>query len=113
MTFALIEGNSFYCSWERVFDPYLKGRPVIVLSHNDGCAVARAAEAKALSIRMGEPFFRIRELCKRERVAVFYHTLGHDTDQPQRSVSTTVHLIEAINDTIILVMAAEAGARQI
>ncbi len=63
MTFALIDGNSFYCSCERVFDPHLEGRPVIVLSNNDGCAVARTAEAKALGIRMGEPFFKIRDLC--------------------------------------------------
>jgi nucleotidyltransferase/DNA polymerase involved in DNA repair len=53
MTFALIDGNSFYCSCERVFDPKLEGRPVIVLSNNDGCAVARTVEAKALGIRMG------------------------------------------------------------
>lgn len=71
MTFALIDGNSFYCSCERVFDPKLEGRPVIVLSNNDGCAVARTAEAKALGIRMGEPFFKIRDLCRREGVAVF------------------------------------------
>lgn len=71
MTIALIDGNSFYCSCERVFDPRLENRPVIVLSNNDGCAVARTAEAKALGIRMGEPFFKIRALCKQEGVAVF------------------------------------------
>uniref|UniRef100_UPI00186A0691 Y-family DNA polymerase n=1 Tax=Aureimonas psammosilenae TaxID=2495496 RepID=UPI00186A0691 len=68
---ALIDGNSFYCSCERVFDPKLDRRPVIVLSNNDGCAVARTAEAKALGIRMGEPFFKIRDLCRDEGVAVF------------------------------------------
>ena len=68
---ALIDGNSFYCSCERVFDPKLATRPVIVLSNNDGCAVARTAEAKALGIRMGEPFFKIRDLCRDEGVAVF------------------------------------------
>lgn len=71
MTLALIDGNSFYCSCERVFDPKLEGRPVIVLSNNDGCAVARTAEAKALGIKMAQPFFEIRDLCKREKVAVF------------------------------------------
>ena len=71
MTFALIDGNSFYCSCERVFDPTLARRPVIVLSNNDGCAVARTSEAKALGIRMGAPFFKIRDLCQREGVAVF------------------------------------------
>ncbi|AMJ61409.1 Y-family DNA polymerase [Bosea sp. PAMC 26642] len=70
-SFALIDGNSFYCSCERVFDPKLRRRPVIVLSNNDGCAVARTAEAKALGIKMGAPMFTIRDLCKREGVVVF------------------------------------------
>ena len=80
-SFALIDGNSFYCSCERVFDPKLKGRPVIVLSNNDGCAVARTPEAKALGIRMGAPMFSIRDLCKREGVVVFSsnYTLYGDT----------------------------------
>ena len=69
--FALIDGNSFYCSCERVFDPRLAGRPVIVLSNNDGCAVARTAEAKALGIRMGAPWFQMKELCRANGVAVF------------------------------------------
>jgi DNA polymerase V len=70
-SYALIDGNSFYCSCERVFDPKLATRPVIVLSNNDGCAIARTAEAKALGIKMGDPFFKIRDLCRRERVAVY------------------------------------------
>ncbi|MBZ6078819.1 Y-family DNA polymerase [Microvirga puerhi] len=70
-TLALIDGNSFYCSCERVFDPRLHTRPVIVLSNNDGCAVARTSEAKALGIKMGEPFFKIADLCKREGVMVY------------------------------------------
>ncbi|GGA64370.1 umuC protein [Pelagibacterium lentulum] len=69
--FALVDGNSFYCSCERVFDPKLATRPVIVLSNNDGCAVARTSEAKALGIGMGDPYFKIRELCDQNRVAVF------------------------------------------
>ncbi|MFD2755044.1 Y-family DNA polymerase [Comamonas terrae] len=60
--FALLDGNNFYVSCERVFRPCLKGRPVVVLSNNDGCAVARSEEAKALGIKMGEPYFRIRHL---------------------------------------------------
>ena len=63
---ALIDGNSFYCSCERVFDPALKRLPVIVLSNNDGCAIARTAEAKALGIRMGDPWFKMRDLCRRD-----------------------------------------------
>ncbi|OBQ66505.1 Y-family DNA polymerase (plasmid) [Mesorhizobium loti] len=69
--FALIDGNSFYCSCERAFAPALNGRPVIVLSNNDGCAVARTPEAKALGIAMGAPFFKIRDLCRKNQVAVF------------------------------------------
>jgi len=68
---ALIDGNSFYCSCERVFDAKLERRPVIVLSNNDGCAVARTAEAKALGIKMGQPMFQIRDLCRDNNVAVF------------------------------------------
>ena len=68
---ALIDGNSFYCSCERVFDPKLEKRPVIVLSNNDGCAVARTAEAKALGIAMGAPFFKIKDICRQGNVAVF------------------------------------------
>lgn len=69
--FALVDGNSFYCSCERVFDPKLATRPVIVLSNNDGCAVARTSEATALGIGMGDPYFKIRELYDQNRVAVF------------------------------------------
>ena len=62
--YALSDGNSFYCSCERVFDPSLEHRPVIVLSNNDGCAVALTPEAKALGIKMGAPWFQIREQCE-------------------------------------------------
>jgi DNA polymerase V len=60
--FALVDGNNFYVSCERVFRPSLNGRPVVVLSNNDGCAIARSNEAKALGIKMGEPWFKIRHL---------------------------------------------------
>jgi DNA polymerase V len=60
--YALVDGNNFYVSCERVFDPRLEGWPVVVLSNNDGCAVARSDEAKALGIKMGQPWFQIREL---------------------------------------------------
>jgi len=70
MAIALVDCNNFYVSCERVFDPTLVGKPVIVLSNNDGCAVARSNEAKALGIKMGQPFFEIRELVKKCGVAV-------------------------------------------
>lgn len=60
--FALVDGNNFYVSCERVFRPSLVGRPVVVLSNNDGCAIARSNEAKALGIRMGQPWHECREL---------------------------------------------------
>jgi DNA polymerase V len=59
--FALVDGNNFYVSCERVFRPSLLGQPVIVLSNNDGCAIARSNEAKALGITMGAPWFQIRQ----------------------------------------------------
>jgi DNA polymerase V len=58
--YALLDGNNFYVSCERVFRPALHGRPVVVLSNNDGCAIARSNEARALGIRMGTPFHEIR-----------------------------------------------------
>ena len=64
--YALVDGNNFYVSCERVFRPSLQGRPVIVLSNNDGCAIARSNEAKELGIKMGAPWFQIRHLEKTE-----------------------------------------------
>ena len=57
--FALVDCNNFYVSCERVFNPKLAGKPVVVLSNNDGCVVARSNEAKALGIKMGVPVFKI------------------------------------------------------
>jgi DNA polymerase V len=57
--FALIDGNSFYCSCERAFDPALLNKPVVVLSNNDGCVIARTQEAKDLGIKMGDPYHQI------------------------------------------------------
>ena len=60
--FALVDGNNFYVSCERVFRPSLQGLPVVVLSNNDGCAIARSDEAKALGIKMGQPYYQFRDL---------------------------------------------------
>jgi DNA polymerase V len=67
---ALIDCNNFYVSCERAFNPALGGRPVIVLSNNDGCAIARSEEAKALGIKMGTPAFQIKDLIKNSGVQV-------------------------------------------
>ena len=68
---ALADCNNFYVSCERVFRPALRNRPVIVLSNNDGCAVARSNEAKALGIPMGAPYHQIKKLCEWNGVTVF------------------------------------------
>ena len=69
--FALADCNNFYASCERLFAPRLEGQPVVVLSNNDGCVIARSNEAKALGIAMGAPYFKIEELIRRQGVAVF------------------------------------------
>ena len=68
---ALADCNNFFCSCERVFNPALRTTPVVVLSNNDGCVVARSNEAKALGIPMGIPFYQARELIEKNGVAVF------------------------------------------
>lgn len=68
MTHGIVDVANFYVSAERLFDPSLRGVPVIVLSNNDGCAVARSEEAKALHVRMGEPVFKIRDRIKRHGI---------------------------------------------
>ena len=62
--FALVDCNNFYASCERVFNPRLKNRPIVVLSNNDGCIVARSNEVKALNIPMGVPFLEQQALIK-------------------------------------------------
>ncbi|MCJ8166666.1 Y-family DNA polymerase [Pontibacter sp. E15-1] len=86
--FALVDCNSFYVSCERVFRPELEGVPVVVLSNNDGCVIARSNEAKALGIKMGTPFFQMKELRKRERVEVFSSNYELYGDMSRRVVST-------------------------
>ncbi len=69
--YALIDCNNFYASCERVFQPKLEGQPIVVLSNNDGCVVARSNEAKALGIGMGVPFFQIRDVIRQHNVHYF------------------------------------------
>ena len=64
--FALVDCNNFYASCERVFEPKLEGKPIVVLSNNDGCIIARSNEAKALGIKMGAPFFKVKDLVFQE-----------------------------------------------
>ena len=69
--FALVDVNAFYCSCERIFRPELRQRPVVVLSNSDGCIVARTNEAKALGLKMGDPYFKVRGFLEQNGVAVF------------------------------------------
>lgn len=86
--FALCDVNSFYASCETVFRPDLRGRPVVVLSNNDGCIIARSAEAKAAGIKMGEPFFKQRELFRRAGVVCFSSNYELYADMSNRVMTT-------------------------
>ena len=84
---ALADCNNFYVSCERVFQPWLNKRPVIVLSNNDGCAIARSNEAKRLGIKMGAPYHQIKDLCQKNRVSVFSSNYELYGDMSRRVVS--------------------------
>lgn len=86
--FALVDGNSFYCSCERVFNPSLKNKPVLVLSNNDGCVVARTDEVKALGIGMGVPFFKIKDIVQKNNVKVFSSNYTLYGDMSKRMMTT-------------------------
>jgi DNA polymerase V len=85
---ALIDANSFYVSCETLFRPELKGKPAITLSNNDGCVIARNAEAKALGIKMGAPYFQLREFMQQEGVQVFSSNYGLYADISNRIMQT-------------------------
>ena len=68
---ALVDCNSFYVSCERLFNPKIEKKPVVVLSNNDGCVISRSKEAKAIGIKMGEPYFKVKHLVKKNKIEVF------------------------------------------
>lgn len=86
--FALVDVNSFYASCETAWRPDLAGRPVVVLSNNDGCVIARSAEAKKLGIKMGLPWFQLREMQFAERVIAFSSNYELYGDMSQRVMDT-------------------------
>jgi DNA polymerase V len=86
--FALIDCNNFYASCERVFNPALQQQPVVVLSNNDGCVIARSDEAKALGISMGVPYFQIKAFCDTHQIKVFSSNYALYGDMSQRVMST-------------------------
>ena len=86
--FALIDCNNFYASCERVFNPSLNGKPIVVLSNNDGCVIARSVEAKKLGIPMGEPAYKLKELIETNQVFVFSSNYVLYGDMSHRVMST-------------------------
>lgn len=85
--FALVDCNNFYVSCERVFDPKLEGKPVVVLSNNDGCVVARSNEAKALGVKMGIPLFKIRDLVRQYNIVTLSSNYALYGDMSHRSMN--------------------------
>lgn len=84
---ALIDVNNFYASCERVFNPKLEGKPLVVLSNNDGCAIARSAKAKELGIKMGEPWFKLRESAKQYGIVAVSSNYALYADMSNRVMS--------------------------
>lgn len=85
--FALVDGNNFYVSCERVFNPKLEDRPVVVLSNNDGCAVARSAEVKALGVKMGTPWFKLQDLARQHGIVALSSNYELYADLSSRMMS--------------------------
>tara|TARA_E500000081_G_scaffold142136_1_gene160663 strand:- start:3864 stop:5129 length:1266 start_codon:yes stop_codon:yes gene_type:complete len=94
--FALVDCNNFYASCERVFNPKLEGKPIVVLSNNDGCVVARSDEAKALGIPMGAPYFKYKQLINRNRVYVFSSNYTFYGDMSARVMTSLKSLVKNI-----------------
>ena len=92
----LADCNNFYASCERLFRPDLRNRPVVVLSNNDGCVIARSAEAKALNIAMGEAEFRIHGFLKEHGVAVFSSNFALYGDLSARVIQTLETLCQDV-----------------
>lgn len=86
--YAIADCNSFYVSCERVFRPDLRDKPVVVLSNNDGCVVAISSEAKAVGIKRGDPFFKVKDLIDRSKTAVFSSNYTLYADMSARVMST-------------------------
>ncbi len=86
--FALVDVNSFYASCETIFRPDLQGRPVVVLSNNDGCIIARSAEAKKLGIKMGDPYFKCKDYFRQQGVVCFSSNYELYADMSNRVMTT-------------------------
>ena len=93
---ALADCNNFYASCERVFQPKLEGKPILVLSNNDGCVIARSNEAKALGVKMGIPVFQIRDLIERHDIQLFSSNFTLYGDLSKRVMSTIKQEVKAM-----------------
>jgi DNA polymerase V len=94
--FAIVDCNNFYASCERVFNPSLEDCPVVVLSNNDGCIIARSAEAKALGIKMGAPVFEVRKLISKYKVVVFSSNYPLYGDMSNRVMETLRQMVSDV-----------------
>jgi DNA polymerase V len=94
--YALVDCNNFYCSCERIFNPRLEGRPVIVLSNNDGCAISRSEEAKALGIAMASPAFMMKDMLEKHHVAIFSSNYTLYGDISERIMGTLESFVPGI-----------------
>lgn len=92
MIVGLVDCNNFYCSCERVFQPELRGKPIVVLSNNDGCVIARSAEAKTLGIPMGAPYFKHRKDMERQNIVVRSSNYALYGDMSNRVMTVLAHL---------------------
>ena len=86
--FALVDCNSFYVSCERLFNPKINNKPTVVLSNNDGCVISRSTEAKKIGIKMGEPYFKVKELVKKNNVHIFSSNYALYGDISRRVMKT-------------------------
>ncbi|WP_313105104.1 translesion error-prone DNA polymerase V subunit UmuC [Stutzerimonas nitrititolerans] len=93
---ALVDCNSFYASCERVFRPDLRRTPIVVLSNNDGCVIARSAEAKALGIKMGAPYFQIKNDLRRHGIVPFSSNYALYGDMSERVMTVIESLVPAV-----------------
>lgn len=95
--YALIDCNNFFVSCERVFDPSLENKPVLILSSNDGCAIARSNEAKSLGVEMGAPYFTIKDLCKKHDMAILSSNHYLYSDMSKRVMAAIAELAPNID----------------
>lgn len=94
--FALVDVNSFYASCETVFRPDLRGKPVVVLSNNDGCVIARSAEAKKLQVPMGAPYFKLKDEFRKHGVHIFSSNYALYADMSNRVMTTLEGMAPAV-----------------